>query len=40
MSAPKRVDGRRGSERLGRPLIPAAEAAIATAKSLIEHKLV
>ena len=36
----KRMDGRRGSERLGRPLIPAAEAAIATGRSLVEHGLV
>lgn len=36
----KRVDGRRGSERLGRPLISGAEASIATGKSLVEHNLV
>jgi nucleoside-diphosphate-sugar epimerase len=39
MSAPRRVDGQRGVERLGRPLIPASDAIIATAKSLIEYKL-
>jgi len=36
----KRVDGHRGSERLGRPLITAREAAIATGNSLLEHGLV
>jgi nucleoside-diphosphate-sugar epimerase len=36
----KRVDGRRGSARLGRPLVSAAEATIATGQSLIEHGLV
>lgn len=36
----KRVDGRRGGERLGRPLISAGASAIATGKSLVEHKLV
>lgn len=36
----KRVDGRRGSERLGRPLITAADAAIATGRSLVAHHLV
>lgn len=40
MGAMKRIDGHRGSERLGRPLIPADQAAIATARSLIEHGLV
>ncbi|KRA95659.1 hypothetical protein ASD83_18615 [Devosia sp. Root685] len=40
LGARKRVDGRRGSERLGRPLISSAEAAVATGRSLIEHKLV
>lgn len=40
MGVMKRVDGHRGSERLGRPLISTAEAAIATGKSLIQHKLV
>jgi hypothetical protein len=36
----KRVDGHRGSERLGRPLITAADAAIATGRSLVAHHLV
>lgn len=36
----KRIDGQRGSQRLGRPLIDAEAAIIATANSLIEHKLV
>lgn len=40
LGAKKRLDGRHGSERLGRPLIPAAEAAIATGRSLVEYKLV
>lgn len=40
LGARKRVDGRRGSERLGRPLISSAEAAVATGRSLVEHKLV
>jgi nucleoside-diphosphate-sugar epimerase len=40
MTAAKLIDGKRGSERLGRPLIPAGDAAAATAKSLIEHRLV
>lgn len=37
MGIMKRVDGHRGSERLGRPLIPAADASIATGRSLVEH---
>lgn len=40
MGTPKRLDGNRGSERLGRPLISASEAAIATGKSLVDHRLV
>ena len=36
----KRVDGRRGPERLGRPLISAADAAVATGRSLVAHGLV
>jgi len=40
MGTMKRVDGRRGSQRLRRPLISAAEAGIATGKSLVEHRLV
>lgn len=40
MGAMKRLDGKRGAERLERPLIPAAEAAIATGKSLVQHGLV
>ncbi|KQN73763.1 aldehyde reductase [Devosia sp. Leaf64] len=40
LGALKRLDGHRGSERLGRPLITAADSAIATGKSLIEHRLV
>lgn len=40
MGTMKRLDGTRGSERIGRPLISAAEAAIETGKSLVEHKLV
>lgn len=36
----KRVDGHRGSQRLNRALIPAAEAATATGKSLVQHGLV
>jgi nucleoside-diphosphate-sugar epimerase len=40
MGAAKRLDGHRAPERLGRPLIPAADAAIATAKSLVDHGLV
>lgn len=35
----KRVDGHRGPQRLGRPLIPTADAAIATGRSLVEHSL-
>lgn len=40
MGVIKRVDGARGSERLGRPLISAADASIATGKSLVAHGLV
>jgi len=40
MGTMKRVDGGRGSLRLGRPLIATAVAAAATGQSLIEHKLV
>lgn len=40
MGAMKRLDGHRGAERLGRPLITASDAAIATGHSLVEHKLV
>lgn len=40
MGTPKRLDGSGGSERLGRPLISASEAAIATGKSLVDHRLV
>jgi len=40
MTTIKRLDGHRGAERLGRPLIPAADAAIATGRSLVAHKLV
>jgi len=40
MGTPKRVDGRRGAERLGRPLISTTESATATGRSLIEHGLV
>lgn len=36
----KRVDGSRGPQRLGRPLITTAESAVATGQSLIAHKLV
>jgi nucleoside-diphosphate-sugar epimerase len=39
LAAPKRVDGSRGSARLGRPLIPAADAVIATGNSLVDYKL-
>ncbi|SEQ27384.1 Nucleoside-diphosphate-sugar epimerase [Devosia sp. YR412] len=39
LAAPKRVDGQRGAQRLGRPLIPAADAVIATGNSLVTHKL-
>lgn len=35
----KRVDGHRGPQRLGRPLISTAASAIATGNSLLEHKL-
>jgi nucleoside-diphosphate-sugar epimerase len=34
------LDGSRGPHRLGRPLIPAPDAVLATANSLIEHGLV
>ncbi|WP_375450591.1 SDR family oxidoreductase [uncultured Devosia sp.] len=40
LGKPKYVDGSRGPQRLGRPLIGVTEAAIATGKSLIAHKLV
>lgn len=40
MGTMKRVDGHRGGERLGRRLISAAEASIATGKSLLQHGLV
>ena len=40
LGTPKRLDGHRASERLGRPLIPAADAVIATGRSLVAHKLV
>ncbi len=40
MGTMKRVDGGRGPQRLGRPLITTAASATATARSLIEHKLV
>lgn len=40
MGTMKRVDGQRGSHRLRRPLISAAEAGIATGKSLVQHSLV
>lgn len=36
----KRIDGHRGSERLGRKLISTSDSAIATGRSLVEHKLV
>lgn len=36
----KRLDGSRGAALLGRPLIPVAEAAVATGHSLIHHDLV
>lgn len=36
----KRLDGRKGSERLGRALIASADAAIATGQSLVAHDLV
>lgn len=36
----RRVDGSTGRALLGRPLIPAADAALATAQSLIAHRLV
>lgn len=36
----KPLDGSRAPQRLGRPLIPTSEAAIATGQSLIAHKLV
>ncbi len=40
MGTVKRVDGKRGSERLGRPLIGTDVSSIATGKSLVEHGLV
>lgn len=40
MGVMKRVDGARGIERLGRPLISTAESTIATGKSLVQHGLV
>jgi nucleoside-diphosphate-sugar epimerase len=40
MGTMKRLDGQRGSQRLGRPLIGSAEASIATGRSLIQHGLV
>ena len=40
MGTVKHVDGKRGSERLGRPLIGTDVSSIATGKSLIEHGLV
>ena len=40
METVRRADGQRGSKRLGRPLIRAAEAAVATGKSLVDHRLV
>lgn len=40
MGRVKTVDGHRGGERLGRLLIPAADACIATGKSLVAHGLV
>ena len=39
MGAAKRVDGRRGIERLGRPLITTQDSITATGRSLIAHKL-
>ena len=36
----KRLDGSRGTALLGRPLIPVAEAVVATGHSLIHHDLV
>jgi nucleoside-diphosphate-sugar epimerase len=40
MGMMKRIDGRRGQTRLGRPLIPTTQSTIATGKSLIAHGLV
>ena len=40
MDVVRRADGRRSSARLGRPLIPASEALIATGTSLVAHRLV
>lgn len=40
MGTHKRVDGQRGAQRLGRALIPAADASIATGRSLVAHGLV
>lgn len=40
MGTAKRLDGQSGPARLGRPLISAADATIATGKSLVAHGLV
>ena len=40
MEIVRRVDGYRGSQRLGRPLLPASQAVVATGKSLVERGLV
>ena len=40
MGTMKRVDGHRGPQRLGRPLINTSVAAIATGNSLVEYQLV
>lgn len=40
MGIMKRLDGHRGPDRLGRPLITGAKAAIATGQSLVQHRLV
>lgn len=40
LGKPKRFNTHRAPTRLGRPLIGAGEAAIATGKSLVEHRLV
>lgn len=40
LGTPKRLDAHRAPTRLGRPLIPVAEAAIATGRSLVEHHMV
>ncbi|MET3927959.1 aldehyde reductase [Devosia sp. 2618] len=39
LGTPKRLDTLRAAQRLGRPLIPAADAIIATGHSLIDHNL-